>query len=308
MNQILMTENRKRNRRFSGPMEIANIVKFFAIAIMIFGMFFIGQGSYAIYKQSKGNNTDNMPVVNISRINDTANIKVISSNIIENLIYSWNDAEETVIPVGNTFVEEDVMLPVENSILNISIEDETGRIINYQKEFIIEGLDINQPTIDIKEEGTEGNIKITATDETAISYITYKVNDEDEIRIDKSETENKAINYILKLPRGENKIIITAVDESGNIETLEKTIIVSGKSNIRAEVTNGQIIFIVEDQDGVRDIEINLNGLVYAAKDINATNLRVPMDLEPGANTISIKVTNVNSLVTVVSTEYNYEQ
>ena len=44
-----------------------------------------------------------------------------------------------------------------------------------------------------------------------------KINEEDEIRIDKSEAEDKAINYILKLPRGENKVIVTAIDESGNI-------------------------------------------------------------------------------------------
>ena len=261
-----------------------------------------------MYKESKGKKIENIPAVNIERINDTVKVKVNSTIIIENLIYSWNASEETKIPVGDTYVEESIILPMENSILNVKVEDETGRSIKYQKEFIVEGLDINEPTIDIAEEGTAGNIRITATDETAISYITYKVNDEVKIRIDKSESEDKTINYILKLPRGENKIIITACDEAGNIETLEKTIIVSGKSNIKAEVTNGQIVFIVDDPDGIRDIEINLNGLVYAAKDINQKAVRVPMNLAQGANTISIKVTNVNSLVTVVSTEYNYGQ
>ena len=305
MNQILMTGNKGK---VTVKMTTASIARFFAVAIVIFGMFFIGQGSYAIYKESKGKNIENIPAVNIERINDTVKVKVNSTIIIENLIYSWNASEETKIPVGDTYVEESIILPMENSILNVKVEDETGRSIKYQKEFIVEGLDINEPTIDIAEEGTAGNIRITATDETAISYITYKVNDEVKIRIDKSESEDKTINYILKLPRGENKIIITACDEAGNIETLEKTIIVSGKSNIKAEVTNGQIVFIVDDPDGIRDIEINLNGLVYAAKDINQKAVRVPMNLAQGANTISIKVTNVNSLVTVVSTEYNYGQ
>lgn len=305
MNQILMTGNRGK---LSGPVGVSTIIKFFAIALIIFGIFFIGQGSYAIYQESRGKNTENIPAVNIERVNDTVMVKVNSSVIIENLIYSWNTSEETKIPVGATYVEEEIILPMEDSILNIRIEDETGRSIKYQKEIIVEGLDINEPTIDIAEEGAAGNIRITATDETSISYITYKVNEEDEIRIDKSEAEDKTINYILKLPRGENKVIITAGDEVGNIETLEKTIIVSGKSNIKAEVKNGQIIFIVDDPDGIRDIEINLNGLVYAAKDINQKAVRVPMNLAQGPNTISIKVTNVNSLVTVVSTEYNYGQ
>lgn len=305
MNQILMTEN---TGKLSKAVGVNTIIRFFSIALIIFGIFFIGQGSYAIYQESKGKNTENMPVVNVERVNDTVMVRVNSSIIIENLIYSWNTSEETKIPVGTTYVEEKILLPMENSSLNIKIEDETGRSIKYQKEIIVKGVDINQPTIDIEEEGTAGNIKITATDETAISYITYKINEEDEIRMDRTETEDKTMNYILKLPRGENKIIITAGDEAGNIETLEKTIIVSGKSNIKAEVKNGQIIFIVDDPDGVRDIEINLNGLVYAAKDINQKAVRVPMNLAQGSNTISIKVTNVNSLVTVVSTEYNYGQ
>ena len=305
MNQILITEE---NKRLAGKLTTINIVKFFAIALIIFGIFFIGQGSYAIYKESKGKNTKDIPNVNIKRVNDTVVVKVSSNLVIENLVYSWNDSEETKIPVGTTDVEEEILLPMENSILNVRIEDENGRSIKYQKEFIIEGLDINQPIIEIAEEGTAGNIRIIATDDTAISYITYKVNEEDEIRIDKSELENKSINYILKLERGENKIIVTAGDEAGNIETLEKTIIVSGKSNIKAEVKNGQIIFIVDDPDGIRDIEINLNGLVYAAKDINQKAVKVPMNLSQGQNTISIKVTNINSLVTVVSTEYKYGQ
>ena len=51
MNQILMVENqkKKRNRSSSGPVEIEKIVRFFAIALIVFGIFFIGHGSYAIY-------------------------------------------------------------------------------------------------------------------------------------------------------------------------------------------------------------------------------------------------------------------
>ena len=305
MNQILMTGNKGK---LSGPVSVSTIIKFFAIALIIFGIFFIGQGTYAIYQESKGKNTENMPIVNIERVNDTIKVKVSSSIIIENLIYSWSTSEETKIPVGTTYVEEDIILPMEDSVLNVRVEDETGRSIKYKKEFVVEGLDINEPTIEIAEEGTVGNIKITATDETAISYITYRINEENEVKIDKSEAEDKTINYVLKLPRGENKVIITAGDEAGNVETLEKTIIVSGKSNIKAEVKNGQIIFIIDDPDGIRDIEINMNGLVYAAKEINQKAVRVPMNLAQGPNTISVKVTNVNSLVTVVSTEYKYGQ
>lgn len=309
MNQILMIEDKKKKKnksRNSGPIEIANIVKFFAIILIIFGLSFIGQGSYAIYKESKGKNTKNLPTVSMERVNDTVIIKANSSYKIENLIYSWNEAEETKLSVDDNYIEEEVILPIENSILNVKIEEENGRTVKYKKEFIIEGLDIAQPSIEITEESTAGNIKITATDETQMAYITYKVNHEEEIRIDKSETEDKVMNYILKLPRGENKVTITAADTSGNIGTLEKTIIVSGKTSMNLKVENGKLVIIVEDPDGIKDIDINLNGVSYTAKDINKKGVRIPLDIVEGTNTVRITITNVNSLVTTGAKEFNY--
>ena len=43
MNQILMTGNKGK---VTVKMTTASIARFFAVAIVIFGMFFIGQGSY----------------------------------------------------------------------------------------------------------------------------------------------------------------------------------------------------------------------------------------------------------------------
>lgn len=312
MNQILMVEDKKKKKnksRSSGPVEIANIVKFFAIILIIFGLSFIGQGSYAIYKEAKGRNTDNLPVVSMQRVNDTVIIKVNSSNKIENLIYSWSESEETKIPVEDNYVEEEVFLLNQNSILTVKIEEENGRTVKYKKEFNIAGMDITKPNIEITEESTTGSIKISATDETQMAYITYKVNDEEEIRIDKSETEDKIMNYILKLQRGENKVIITAVDTSGNINTLEKTIIVSGKPTFKEfKIENGKLVIVVEDPDGIKDVDINLNGVSHTAKDINQKSVRASLDLVEGKNTFRITITNVNSLVVTVAKEYEYKK
>ena len=193
MNQILMLEDKKKKRKSSGPIEIKSTIKIFAITLAILGISFVSKGSYAIYKESKGRNASNLPLVDITRVNDTIKLTANSQNRMQNLIYSWNNGEETIIPVENTYVEEEIILPIENSILNISIQ-EKDRVVKYTKEFIIEGMDITQPTVDIKQENSEGSIKIIATDETEISYITYKINEEDEVRIDKSELENKTIN------------------------------------------------------------------------------------------------------------------
>lgn len=310
MNQILMMETKKKKKsksRSSGSIEIANIVRFFAIVLIIFGISFIGQGSYAIYKESKGKNRDNLPIVNIQRINDMVSIKASSNYKIENLIYSWNESEETKIPVGDTYAEEEVMLLNENGVLKVKIEEENGRTVKFQKAFNIEGLDITKPNIEITEESVPGSIKITATDETQMSYITYKVNDEEEVRIDKSETEDKTMNYILKLQKGENKVVITAIDTTGNINTLEKTIIVSGKTTIKKfAIENGKLVIVAEDPDGIKDIEINLNGVPYVAKNINKKVISVSLDIVEGTNNIRFTITNINTVVTTGAKEFNY--
>jgi len=305
MNQILMTENKKK-KGYSSQVGIRNIVMFFAIVIIVFGMFLIGQGSYAIYKESKGNNTKDLPTISVSRINDTAIISVNSIERITNFKYSWNNAEQTVIPIDANSLEEEIFLPNENSVLNIVVENESGRAVKYQKEFIVEGMDLAKPSIEISEEETKGNIKIAATDETKMSYITYKINNQEEIRVDRAEGEEKTINYVLRLERGENKLVITAVDTSRNIETMEKTIILSQLPTINLIQNANMLTVIVKDTDGIKDVEINLNGVIYAGKDINQKEIQIPLELKEGANTVQIKVTNINGLVTEGVKELNY--
>ena len=307
MNQILVMENKKKKRsRNSGPAEIENILKFFAIALIVFGVLFIGHGSYAIYKDAKGKDKKNLPTLTMERVNDEVIIKATSSIKIKNLIYSWNTDEETKIPVDGTFIEENVMLLNENGTLNVKIEDEKGRTVKYQKEFIIDGLDITKPTIEIQEQGSNGTIKITATDETQMKYISYSINGSDEIQIDKSDAENKIMNYILKLQKGENKLTVTAVDSSGNFETIEKTIIVSGKTTMNLKIENGKLVVTAEDPDGIKDIEINLNGVTKSVKDINQKSIKATLNIVEGTNNIRIKITNVNSLITTGAKEFNY--
>ena len=241
MNQILMVENKKKKKSGSGPADIKNVIIVFLISLIIFGVFYIGQGSYAIYKESKGRNNKNLPVVNIERVNDKAIITVTSSNEIKYLKYSWNNAEETSIPVNANYAEEEIILPIENSVLNVVVEDSLDRAVKFKKQFDLEGVDITEPTIEVTKQNDDGSIKISATDETEMSYITYKINDEEEIKIEKSATENRTINYIIKLPRGENRLVVTACDKSGNMGTYEKKIVVSTASTIDLKVENGKL-------------------------------------------------------------------
>lgn len=314
MNQILMVENRnkknKKNNRSSGPVEINNIIRFFAITIIIFAIFIISHSSYAIYRDSKGNNTDNLAQISISRINDTLIVDVNSEYIIDKFKYNWLNSTQTSVMEGMTNFQEEIILPNGNDVLTIILEDETGRAVTYMKEIILDGVDILKPTIDIAQ-GQGSSIRITATDETQIEYITYRIDDGEEIRVNKNNEDDTRIEYaITEIPRGEHTLYVTAVDSSGNFETDENPVIVSSDrptiTGLSIDNENGRIIIEAADVDGIASIEVNLNGAVYRMNDVNRTEATFSLNLQEGTNTISIKITNVNGLSVEGATEFDY--
>ncbi len=309
MNQILMTENKKKKQRGnSGPIEIKQIVRFFAIVIIIFGIALIGEGSYAIYKEADDKKPENIPVVTIGRVNDKAILYVSHNTEISKIIYSWNDGESTEIPEGSTTAQEEILLPNENSTLNITIEDFKGKQIKYQKQYYLEGMDLIKPIIDVNVSDGSSKMVITAEDETEIAYLSYQWEGEEEIKIQADTPGQTKIEKELKLTAGTRKINIIAEDANGNVEQIEKTIAAStSKPNVWIEQNGGEIIIKAQDEDGVRDIEATVNGKKYAAKDLNLKDVKVgPIKLQQGSNTISVIVTNINEGTRKAATEINY--
>ena len=316
MNQILLTENpkkvkNKRNRNTTAAIEIAKIVRFFAVFIIIFGLSIIGHSSYALYRDTKASNTDNLAEVSITRINDTLIVDVQSVNMIERFKYSWQNSEERSIPENATSFQEEIILPSGNNVLTIILEDETGRAVTYTKDIVLDGIDIAKPQVTINQEST--SIRITAQDETGIDYMTYRIDDGQEIRVNKNNENDTSIEYAVteeELGRGEHKITVTAYDTSGNSTTEESPQIVI--STDRPEIRNlyvedgGLLIIEIADADGLQSMEINLNGAVYNITDINSTEARYSLALTQGTNTFSIKVTNVNGLSVSGSMEFDY--
>lgn len=317
MNQILVTEvekkqKKKRNRNTTASIEIAKIVRFFAIFIIIFGLCLIGHSSYALYRDSKANNTDNLAEINITRINDTLRVDVKSTYIIEKFRYSWSNSEERSIPENATSFQEEIILPPENSVLTIIVEDETGRAVTYTKDIILDGIDIAKPSVSIDQQAT--SIRIKAEDETKIDYMTYRIDDGEEIRIDKNNVDDKSIEYAItqdEIGRGTHKITVTAYDTSGNSTVQESPDIVISTErpeikNLYVDQEQGKLMIEVEDADGIQSIEVNLNGKVYSMNDVNRTEATFSLNLVEGNNTFSIKVENVNGLSVSGSMEYQY--
>ena len=307
MNQILMTENKKK-KKSSGPIEIKGIVKFFAIVIAIFGVVLAGEGSYAIYKEAEDKNPDSVPKVNISRLNDTIILNVEHSTEISKIIYSWNNGEETVLPEGGLTAQETILLPNQNSVLNLTIEDMNGKQVNYQKEFNLEGMDITKPTVQIDVADGNNKMTITATDETEIAYLSYQWEGEEPVIVEASSEGQTEIKQELDLTPGTRKINVTAEDINGNIEKIEKEIVATTSVPTMQLIQNaGQITIEASDEDGISEIKLNLNGKQYVNKIDGEKNIQVgPVNLQEGNNTILLEVTNVNGYTKKASTELQY--
>lgn len=313
MNQILVTENKKKDKmKTSRPLEIKGIVKFFAIAIMVFGIVFIGEASYAIYQDIDDKRPENIPIVTIGRINDKAILYVEHNTEISKITYSWDNGEENVIPIGETTAQEEITLLGYNSTLYLTIEDINGKQISYAKNYILDGQDITKPTIDIDAQDGNSKMKIIAKDETAISYLSYQWEGEEPVRVDYSEEGQVEIKAEIPLTAGTKKIHVVAEDMNGNIEKIEKEVVIStSKPKVYIVHTDkkDKIKIEAQDKDGIKDIIVNLNGKKFAAKNVNKKEVKAgPLTLREGNNTISVKVTNVSGYTKVYSTEIKYEK
>ena len=315
MNQILVTEKKKKNKKTSrGPIEIKGIVRFFAVFIMLFGIVLAGEGSYALYKEIDESKPENIPDLSLTRDGDIVILQVEHNTEISKINYRWNDGEENSIPEGTTYVEEEILLPDGNNVLNITVIDMKNREYQFIKEYNLEGVDITKPNIEVTqtEEGT-ANISIVASDETAITEMTYKINDEQEVTVQATEDGQKEITQDITLPEGQNTLTVVARDTTDNVTTYEKQIIVSSKPTIEIVSQEGNTITLkISDKYGLKDVIVNLNGKVYSSRDIdqnpnvNKNEIYVPLELQSGNNVLSIEVTNVNGLKGSASTQLQH--
>ena len=312
MNQILSIENKKKQKtkkiRTRRPIEIKGIIMFFAVIIMVFGLTLAGQGSYALYKNMDDRKPENIPYIKVGRVNDKAIVQVNSNIEISKIVYSWNNGEESAIPIGSTNAREEITLLGYDSVLNLTIEDINGKKVKYQKQYILTGVDITKPSIEIETKDGNDKMKIIARDETEISYMSYQWEDGEPVIINANQQGQTEITTEVPLVVGSKKIKIIAKDTNENIEEIEKEIVTStAKPKITLRRNKQKISIEVEDKDGIASITANLNGEEHKLTDINRKKVKVGyLYLREGNNTISVEITNVNGYTEKATTELQY--
>ena len=147
MNQILATSNTttktktKKNKR-TGPADIKTVVRVFAITMLIFGVFMIGTGSYAIYKDNEAKNSATTKPVITETLNEdgtAVTLSVTHDKAIDRIEYSWNNGEvQTITGNGRRNIEVDIQIPGGTNTLNVKAIDAQGQEICRDKEYRID--------------------------------------------------------------------------------------------------------------------------------------------------------------------------
>lgn len=241
MNQILSVESPKKEKknktRRTGPIEIEKIIKFFSIAILLFGVFMIGSGSYSMYQDSKSEGESNKPTIEIKEDAATEITLQISSNKeLTKVTYHWNNEDEIEIDTkGKKKVEQKIEIPTGKNTLNIYAVDVNGKESTCQRQYTIQG-DIN---VELKVEGN--NIKITANGKEQLSYMTYRWDDEEETKVDINSMQTE---QTIETPKGTHTLTVVMVDINNKTET--KTQEVKGVTKPKVEITtDGSANFII---------------------------------------------------------------
>lgn len=303
MNQILYVEKNKK----SGKLETKTVVKIFAIIILIFGIILAIFGGYKIYNSAIVEGKKE-PIIEVSEIEGKLQIKVTHDKAIDKIIYTWNSEQENILQGKNrNEIIEQIEEPFGNNTLNIKVIDKNKKETTYQKEFYREEKDIIKPEIEFEIDGSK--VKIVAKDETAISYIMYHWNNEEDTVVEVAEENGKRIEERISILKGENTLTIVAVDKEGNETKKEQIFKGAKKPNIQIEKQNDQVLITVTDEENIKKIDMNING---SSLSTDPENTDVPLNLKeaqfvqnlsPGNNTITVTAYNVSGLSEQVTQE-----
>ena len=197
-------------------------IKIFAFILIVLA---IGIGAYALITINKNNEQkakqiaeQKQIVISVTQQDETKiDIKVESINQIEKVAYSWNEdiaTEKVIQGEGRTSIEEkDIEIPKGKNTLRVSVEDVRSVKENIVKEFTNEnGKDITKPQISI--EVKNGNIEITAVDDTQMATLQYNWDGEEAktTNLEKNSQNKKEIKVNITPKQGQALLKVTAID------------------------------------------------------------------------------------------------
>lgn len=302
MNQILSTsmpmDNKKKKEKKvnTNPVAIKSILKFFAIAMLIFGIFTIGTGAYAVFKNQSEQQEQNLePSISIEdKDEETILLKVVHKKNIAKLEYRWNDEESTVVNGNNgKYIEKQIKVPSGKNTLHVLVVDEDGKEIPYEKQYERESK--------INFEVSGNKIKIIYEGDKKVSYMTYRWDEDEEKTIQINDTK---IDQEIDAIKGLHTLTVIVVDENNNTDTKVQKINGVSKPTVSVTTDREKTHFIIKatddekitkvefriNQDKEQEYELNLDSLDY--KEFEYVVKEDIYELKQGENLIEVTVTN----------------
>lgn len=255
MNQILYTiENHEEKGRMK------SIILFFALTIIIFGIIMATMGGFRIAEakiaRDEAIEAAKIPEVTLNSESNKAIINVKHSKEIKNIIYSWNEGEETVITKNTTEdITESIDIPAGTNTLNVQVFDVEGRNTQISKEYTYEGSYMDLSVIDNK------TLKIVVTDMAGLQSVKYSWNSEDEV-ISYPDQENATVIEISSdIPVGLNTIRVVAINTRNISE--EKEVTIKGVTKPTRQITydnnRTRLIIKINDDQGIESYSYKLS-------------------------------------------------
>lgn len=313
LNQILSVDNSKKekvknnNMRTRGPIEIQTILKFFAVSILIFGVFMIGSGSYSMYKESSKEASNKKPVISVEQTSETEILlKVTHDKALSELTYSWNDEESTQVSCnGKKEIETKIEIPAGINTLTVYATDVNGQKSEYKKGYSVEE-DIN---IRVEKE-EKNNVKITANGKSQLSYMTYRWDEEDETRV---EINSDQIEQVIEVPKGLHTLTVIVVDVNNATQTKEQEVI--GVSKPKLDVTTDGTNFLIKasDEQGITKVEFVINETEKYRLDLtkeyesveDRKEFEYSYPLHDGENKLEVTVYNESDVTETFKAKFN---
>ena len=312
MNQILSMDqnnpnfgnnynNMNMNGGNNGKLSNKTTKRIFAIALIIFGlvMFVTGLIGTINYFSTPQGPVINYPIVSTMQTDNILTLNIKNDVAIDVVEYSWNDGRVLEI-LGNNSLEitRDITVPVGENVLTLNIIDVNGKTTPMSKSFVGVVIEDNTPPeIDVVVVSSKLNITAKSVSETKLSYLTYKWNDDEEIRIE-ATGDQSSIETTVDVLNGTNTLTITAVNEKGITQTrveefkgVKKPVI-----DVKKDETGEYLIIKITHENAVKSAEILLNGknIVLTPDRFGKPEVEIKVKLKEKTNTVEITATSVD--------------
>lgn len=307
MNQILDYNPNKTTK--SGSSGSDKVVRVFAVILAIFAICLLGLGGYSLLKNKKADqeiiaNNDTKAEITVEQQDESLHVKVVYDRALKNIVYLWDsDNKETNLSCNNqTEFETDIKLIAGEHALTISAMDvDNNTVGTYTQTFTSEfGEDKEKPTIEIKQEQGLDYITVIATDETEMDFVTYRWNNDDEIKVE-AEEGAKEIRFNIDILQGTNDLIIIAIDKNQNNASEELNFIGLLEPEIKYEISpeRDSVLVKVSHDAGLKEIKLFVNGQDYSESinigDDAPTYIDFTLQLQGERNLVKVEAYSVDN-------------